>query len=845
MSVLFITLFLVAERELDRAEKPLEIALDCSVKGLSFPSFTLKTSLSLVLQSQNNAKKPSSSCSLAASSQSSLGHASSEGSESPRLIENTPKLTNDDHDSLYSFSSAGSAPNYNFFTHPPSRNLGLPRSLFKSRSQTSTKSPSHHKTLEQSHSRTSDTSLGSPSTLSPVVTTPPDNLTPELLRKGGRSKSKVGNFMEGVARSLKSKRKTRPAYIYPEEERSIDLSNPQKSPLMSPTMGDRRFSMPAVFHIHYSRAKNAQLYKSVLVSEHSSTLEVIKQALERYGMKFVDPREFSLFEVIGRWEAVITDVEAALEKSLGAVITPSSLDDPLDGKKRLLKSAPAFEEFVIHYTREMIHDEQPYNVQFFHQVPEGYTRRFELRSKGNDETDGTVDKEELLAPTTPIFGVTSHDKTKSRLNTSCENVTFSFSSPTHAKSTTKEVESKNSTSVPSFSFMDCSSPDSEKELQKGVSIPADYSSTTSDPSKAISQEKETLYPAMPIQNAFLLNLQLTHNDRDFMIYQLTHKKLLITASSDQDKSKTSTDQDCHQMNLHMPGENGLTLCDIHIDDKISNHHRYLIEPHNSKVSVNGTKIDASTELCHGDLLQLGNTHLFIFQDFEQKPTDVDFTWPYRWYPTKTSGISTPVHKPIGEVRDVSPHKPQSSEMLLVDFASHHDTEQPSSPAKVVFVSPTRDDQLDVISRKPLPTVEEVDFNEEETVEEKHPIPAPSHRIRSYSDSKTRRHLSSAPSSSPTSSSFFLKQQHRHANNLEAFPADRKLMFSYTSAEEDTLLDLLISQLQPTTISFKLGPAYVLAMCIEYNMRCNGRESAGRLACKAVTCIQQVIWVRTQ
>ena len=43
-------------------------------------------------------------------------------------------------------------------------------------------------------------------------------------------------------------------------------------------------------------------------------------------------------------------------------------------------------------------------------------------------------------------------------------------------------------------------------------------------------------------------------------------------------------------------------------------------------------------------------------------------------------------------------------------------------------------------------------------------------------------------------------------------------------------------------SCKLAPAYILAMCVEYSLRCNGPVAAGRFVRKASERIQEIIWV---
>ena len=775
-----------AERELDRAEKPLEIALDCSVKGLSQPTFTLKTSLSYLHlpNTPQNLRKKFSSSSLTTSSYSSLGHCSSEGSESPRVIE--VKVENN----MYNFDAP-----HTFYTHPPRSGSG--RSIFKSRSQTNAKSvPAHHRALEHTHSKLSDTtlSLGSPTGL----------LTPEMGHKNwNRSKSKVGNFMEGVARSFKSKRKTRPTSIYPENDNEKEMS------MDSPVLTEKRMPMPTVFHIHYPNAKNAQLYKSVLISEHSTTAEVVKQALERYGMKHADPTEFALYEVTGRWEAAVNTLEESIERTLSAPVTPLSPGNTLD--KPITTAGPAYEEFVVYYTRELGQDEQPYNVQSFHHAPPGYTRRFEMKSKCKEaESMDSKGSDSLQMSTTPIFGDTSHNhRDKTLRANSTEDLTFNFSNsspiPINKRNDTKEsFEAK---SAPILSFLDCSSPDSGLDLKTVTKL----------------SDQNSLYPSeLGFTNGYLLNLQLTHQKKEFFIYSLSSNKTLLTTSESIPDSLESYNCCRVKLNSDYPVQ-----CCIHKEMKNEcSHFTYCLESLIvNSVLVNGAQITGPTELKHGDLIQIGNSHLFMFQNSNENSSAGDEDdWPYRWYPMKTEGNSTPTYKPIGEVRDSTIK--QHSEVVQIDSI------EPISPLRMVYMSPTRDDRLD---RSPLPTVKEVDSGDdnEDLTDGAVKHSQNEERIRSYSDSKVTK-ATASNSSNMRSSSSFLKQPKK--------TNDRKVFFSYSDKEEDALLDILITKLDPLSVQFKLAPVYVISMCLEYNLKCHGTERASKFACKTVSLIQQIIWV---
>jgi hypothetical protein len=755
------------ERELDRCDKPLEIALDCSVKGLHSPTFTLKTSLSLLPNTPQNLKKKLSISSLTASSYSSLGQCSSEGSESPQIIEGGARTIGADDESMYSFASGVS---YASYTHPPSRSIA---NNSKSHLKPHSTSKLQHKMLEHTNSKLSEISLDSPT-----------RLTPDISSSKSRSKSKVGNFMEGVARSLKKpKRKSRPSsIIYPEDDRTVTLRDSKKS-LNSPVLIDKRLSMPIVFHIHYSNAKNSQLYKSVLVSENSTTCEVIKQSLERYSMKHADPADFTLVEVIGQWEPVaLQDAEISLD-TIPNIITPMSPGDPL--LERSTSVTPAFEEFVVYYTRELNGNEQPYNVQFFNQPPDGYTRRFELRSKPKEE--------EKLTPTTPIFGNTSHNSRGAHLKASSVEDITSFEALTGIPfdKINKDDQQPLSKSTPVSSFLDCSSPDGE----------LDTPGNTND-----SSIVDTTHP-------YLLNLQLTYNTRESLVYTLSNTDTVITST----KIISDLYSDHHVIQLECePDENNSILFTIHKDEGML----CIIDPMSTEITINGTVIDKPTELYHGDLVKVETKYLFMFQNVHS--SDVQAEWPYRWYPTKTKGDSTPIYKPIGEIRNTSSSNKQfSAEVVMIDSGSN-----PSSPVKP--------------ARTLLPTLKEVeddaDGGGEDTTHIRPGNVSLQIRGRSHSDSKAnRKHkkILSSPMENRSTSSFLKK--------LNKFETNCKIEFPYSHAKEEALLNILINDLQPLSVNFHLAPVYVIAMCLEYNLNNHGIERGSRFICKTVTSIQHVIW----
>ena len=888
-----------AERELDSDEHPLVVAMDCSTKGLAPPSFTFKTSPAFSLSAHSTPQHVS-KLSSTASSQTSLGPCSSEGSESPRVIEPVMQMLVDgDHDSIYSFGSSTS------MTTPGAASLKSPkahgRPLHKYKSQVLPKS---QRTTLDPPSKFSESNLLSPGVASPSSLAS-HQLTPEMVRKGSRHKSRMGNFVEGVARSLKSKRKPRPMSIYPEEE--LDLADSHgTSSLDSPVMADPHIPVCTVFHVYYSNAKHTQLYKSVLVSEQSSVSEVIKQSLERYGLKFVDTTDFHLCEVIGKWERMSRSTDGELEGSLHHSLASSPKHASLGlNTKFSSKGALEMEEFIQCYFRVLQPDEKPYDIQFFHLVPDGYSRRFELKSTADLTKVPGQDGEEngtSISPITPVFGATAHSTAGRRNKLKRGGQSFDFGEET--REDTERNTGRKPNSVPDLSLLDCSSPDSGVELHKDSRI-LTKSSIASDHSDAAASTSHCgLYPALN-SGAFLLNLQLACSEKEFLVYRLLTEHVMITlgqATKEAAVAPMLTQQNKHEpesengkmgvIELCSPSGKSEVLCIIVTAERMTKNgiaKKYVISPADEGiVHVNGQELSGPEELQHGDLIQLGQLHMFLFHNyFSTRPISYS-KWRYRWKPVSCPGIqkenhplavegiavvNSPAHRmpldsasnldsPCAPSLNTSSQYPQikglqitedrlspaiahSSEIVIIDTASHADINQPSSPAKVVYITPDVEEKRRN-SKSAFPgsetAMEEVDAPNPHIPVKKLSKRNQPGRARSNSESRVtiRR---SAPVSCSSNSLPYRKHHGGSKKFMDAFPANRKLMFSYSASEEDLLLELLITSLDLKSTHFKLTPSYLLAMCMEYSLKYNDPKAANRLVYKAVDYIHEAIWVR--
>ena len=394
-------MFVVAvERVLEEGDKPLQIALDCSTKGLASPKFMYRPPNDLspfdgLAPHRMRTSHFTSYVGALASSNPNLTVTSSSfpvANQSPNLPINLDRnrwlSTDGDQNSLYSADSYNSL-------YSGSRAARKLQHMSKSVSALEHKpksSPQRAKLVQTLSSDNSEQNTPPVSAMHFLKPPAMSSHSPSSKEKSSHGKTSVGNFITRslrVGKKLKLKGKLskslldngadsesqdspcQSAVSLEEREASAKVSS-----FVSPVLADRKITMSTVMHIYYKDATEALIYKSLLVSQKAKAWEVVSQALKRFDMTTADPKDFSLFVVVGRWEDVSRSVEN--EANMG----PGSLS--LSNISLLTTPRPAvtsIEEFVVCYSREISAHECPYNLQFYFTMQEGYTRRFELRHK--------------------------------------------------------------------------------------------------------------------------------------------------------------------------------------------------------------------------------------------------------------------------------------------------------------------------------------------------------------------------------------------------------------------------------------------------------------------------------
>ena len=572
------------ERELDSDEKPLDIALDCSTKGMASPKFLFKS----VLPDNSMPLTPRRT------------NMNLVGPDYPILDYGLHLSQPDHHNSIGSFGSVLSiASSKSAKSKSTSSLVGLKASKKKVQHTMSNQEIGGSPSSSPSHSRLH-------------LSTQQEAPTPSSGRKMTLSKSAVSNF---ITRSLRVKKKPKQSRTTSMDESSpgslVQDSNEEKeededdddcqltNSLISPRIPvERKFTLSTVMHIYFTEGKQAQVYKSVLVSERASTLEVIAQALERYNMKFRDPRDYSLYDVVGKWQDVTNTLthQSSGNNWNGNTSTLPNLN--ILNASPLIQRHTSIEEFVVCYKRELGPDESPYKMQFYLTTQEGFTRRFELRSKEGSEAINRVvshekshsvdimERPDELTPTPAdmdnrskhsihegneigIFGKTSHRKRARRnriFHPSFDSadpeadITILEHTPTVLSPTSPLIEtekfgrihakvnivresrgnededqdmeipiSMNASHPPNFTALMCSSPDSGVEFQKAAhQTSSTKSSVSSEQSESHTSaggdicSSSNMYSAN-LDSPFLLTLRLCDPIKEPLVHKLASK----------------------------------------------------------------------------------------------------------------------------------------------------------------------------------------------------------------------------------------------------------------------------------------------------------------------------------
>ena len=563
---------------------------------------------------------------------------------------------------------------------------------------------------------------------------------------------------------------------------SLPSNKHQAYTLVSPLPAEKQFTMSTVMHIYYRSSANVQHCKGVLVSEKSLTKDVIAQALERCDLRFYDPRHFGLYEVIGKWEEVNPDDDRKF---------PSA---QRHSAKQTSNSKQVTEEFVICFERELHSSECPYNSQFYFEPSNGYSRRFELRKK--DQTD--------------------------------EKSSLSSDAPKKGKITAN-----------------CS------EVSVG----------------SIGMQSNGMYSAH-LGNAFILFLRLYDRKREHLVHQLVTEQTYFVHAADNKSPSTAG----NLLNGMVAGKQEHRISKIELlspeftqeTDGICIISRrplngYACTDHKCQytlevvgcghlVTVNGsTVIGKSTPLQFGDLVAIGEWYVFIFYDNLADQPQPKYTWEKKLLmcsQTDEAAVANAAaavqlsSTPVPHDSHTTLHVLQAtvSPIIARNEASLATTSQPVA----VFQfsngsSDTLDDSTDGLHNTSVP----LHSSSDDLNGSSDGYHASSAGFRGSSDG-----FHGNPEDSRVSTSDLHTKSIEQSHNEIA---EDQFLNTYGSAfDSDAKEDLVIAgvteRFDVASAKMKLLPAYILAMCVRYQLRTHGAAAGAVSASKASQGLQVVLWV---
>ena len=323
-----------------------------------------------------------------------------------------------------------------------------------------------------------------------------------------------------------------------------------------------------VFGDHVSEGSN---YKAVRVSTISTSQEVVKTALERYGLEHKDPKSFVLCDVVGHFTEVETKKKKGSKKA----------DKSTDAEE----AEPEEPKWITEYVRAINDNEKPLVLQSLWKPTNGRSRRFELRQRHEVENS--------------CFFINTADN----MGRSTSEMSL-FDDSDHNSSTGND----NSIHVG----------------DKSEYIPMQMSPHSRSDKITTQRQDSEVDNKAPLYSPYLILLNGPDPKRDQIIHKLEDPTIVVGVYVETEKK---------QCNIVLYGADILLPhCWIYKKVKIDENssetnldeidYVVFIQPADgADVTVNGVVITSTTLLKPGHLIGLGKDYVFIFKDPAQIHTE--------------------------------------------------------------------------------------------------------------------------------------------------------------------------------------------------------------------------------
>ena len=327
-------------------------------------------------------------------------------------------------------------------------------------------------------------------------------------------------------------------------------------------------------------------YKSVLASCRSTAVELVKQALERFGLPPQSYKKFVLCDVVGKYEGDENTSDSFMKS----------------GKWERV------------YARILSDKDKPLLLQKFWKPLDGCSRRYELHQRAHmidqTETDDTsglnTNARKILISKLRPGAIPLFDRTKTSPDTNGFNMHYSDSIRSDLSSGISETDEN--------------SVESNKE-------------NCHCKSKSYAKETTRL---VQLKHPFFLNIRGYDLTKDNVIYPVKYKK--FTFGNPNARNHIPFD-DVPKIPLLAPDIEG-THCNFKVykfkrtngvhKSEINKYNYFLeLEPLGNNIRVNGHKISGKTIVKSGDILNIGIYYVFVFKDCSRN-ADIPLALP--WLP---------------------------------------------------------------------------------------------------------------------------------------------------------------------------------------------------------------------
>lgn len=368
------------------------------------------------------------------------------------------------------------------------------------------------------------------------------------------------------------------ATIGRERKKIACVINPERSELSTDQY------TPGVLKVFGETVLAGVQYKSVLASCRSTAQELVKHALERFGLPVSDYKKFVLCDVVGLYENDISESKIATT------------------------DLPKFIKWERIFVRILSDRDKPLLLQKFWKPIDGYSRRYELHERAHvidltddDDTSGLNKNarkiliSKLRPGAIPLFDVSSLDHCSNGLN---EDTNSTFGSERHME-----------------------------HPESGVSR------TKMDCKKTCSAEFDT---DIPSKHPFFVNIRGFDVERDKTVYVIKSKR--FTFGNPNLRHRNTADE-VPIFSLFAPDIDPVH-CNIKVyrfkkcngvSDPLNDRNNYFLElePLTENISVNGHKVHGKILVKSGDILNIGIYYVLLFKDCS-KGNDIPLSIP--WLP---------------------------------------------------------------------------------------------------------------------------------------------------------------------------------------------------------------------